>query len=138
MNREEAEKERRGLEILKKKSEEHGAAVCTTDGRPPDPDYGELGNAPRPLKPGSGQHESYYVLCESERAKGFVRPVRQSYKHLKCGAVTTMGIALAETYARDPYFYGATFCCTCNEHFPLWINGEKQFVWTGTDEAVGS
>jgi len=81
-SREEAEKLRRGLEVLKQKSEEHGAAVCTTDGRPPDPDYAALGSAPRPPKPGSAQHESYYVLCENERAKGFVRPVRRTYQHV--------------------------------------------------------
>jgi hypothetical protein len=138
ITREEAEKQRKGLEVLKKKSEQHGAEVCTTDGRPPDPDYAELGSAPRPPKPGSAQHESYYVLCDSERAKGFVRPVRDSYVHLKCGTKTSMGRALAETYARDPHFYAATFCCYCNGHFPLWIDGEKQFVWAGTQDAVGA
>lgn len=50
-----------------------------------------------------------------------------------CGTVTTMGQALAETYARDPKFYGATFCCGCGSHFPV-----EQFVWAGTDEVVGS
>ena len=50
-----------------------------------------------------------------------------------CGATTTMGIALAETYARDPKFYNGTFCATCRAHFGL-----DQFVWTGTDEQVGS
>lgn len=44
-----------------------------------------------------------------------------------CGTKTTMGIALAETYARNPKFYGGTFCCTCGEHFPVGENGE--FEW---------
>lgn len=53
-----------------------------------------------------------------------------------CGTVTTMGQALAETYAREPGFYGATFCCGCGTHLPVGRNGE--FVWDGTDERVGT
>jgi len=53
-----------------------------------------------------------------------------------CGAMTTMGVTLAETYARDPKFYGATFCATCREHFPVGEHGE--FVWDGTTERVGT
>ena len=53
-----------------------------------------------------------------------------------CGAVTTMGLALAETYARDPRFYGATFCVRCSMHRPVGADGE--FVWDGTDERVGT
>lgn len=51
-----------------------------------------------------GQQQGYIVLAEEERAKGFVRPLRFSYRHLKCGTVTTMSRTLSETYARDPYF----------------------------------
>lgn len=135
-----------------------------------------------------GQHKDYLVLCEEERAKGFVRPVRRSYRHVGkklrgrldevtppyesngkifpfidhfdigegkeagtyltaneadsirrtgfyggCGSVTTMGTALAETYARDPKFYGATMCVHCNKHLPV-----GEFVWDGTDEVLGS
>lgn len=83
-----------------------------------------------------GMQEAYLVLSEEERAKGFVRPVRRSYMHEKCGRVTTMGTALAETYARDPHFYGGTFCATCRNHFPVGWNGE--FVWEGTSEKVGT
>ncbi len=50
-----------------------------------------------------------------------------------CGSVTTMGRALSETYARDPKFYGATFCCTCNQHFPV-----GEFTWSKDGEVVGS
>lgn len=50
-----------------------------------------------------------------------------------CGTDTTMNLALAETYARDPHFYGGTFCCRCGKHFNV-----NQFVWKGTDERVGS
>lgn len=66
-----------------------------------------------------GMQQCYLVLPEEERAKGYVRPVRQSYVHLKCGTETTMGLAIAQTYARDPKFYGATFCVGCGAHFPL-------------------
>ena len=133
----------------------------------------------------NGQHAAYWVLSEEERAKGFVRPVRTTYKHggirptrptrpltpdeakvhgergyvayekyddgftdgrfwtqdqldSGCGAITTMSLALAETYARDPEFYGATFCCKCRGHFPV-----AEFTWDpvaldGKPETVGS
>ena len=99
-----------------------------TDGSPVTPDH-------RDLRP-NGMQKAYVVLSEAERAKGFVRPVRRSYRHLKCGVVTTMGIALAETYARDPYFYSGTFCCGCGAHFPVGDDGE--FVWDNSDEKVGT
>lgn len=136
------------------------------------------------LKP-NGQQKDYIVLTPEERAKGFVRPVRQSYIHrgvpkpnnlrdltpeeharwahagyvkfedyndpespargrfytqaqidnigAGCGTKTTMSMAIAETYARDPKFYGGTFCCGCGKHLPL-----NEFVWNGTDEELGS
>ena len=83
-----------------------------------------------------GMQETYLVLSEEERAKGFVRPVRTAYKHLKCGAVTTMGTALAGTYARDPKFYGGTYCATCRDHFPVGADGE--FVWDKDGSKVGT
>lgn len=78
----------------------------------------------------------YLVLSEEERAKGLVRPVRRSYVHQTCGSVTTMGLPLAETYARNPGFYGATFCVACGMHRPVGPDGE--FVWDGTNEKVGT
>lgn len=140
------------------------------------------------------QNEVYLVLSEEERAKGFVRPVRNSYIHVGrdlsyykgihrmlteeemkehpekkyvavmtqltnpdgsflggayvtqeeldayqfgrriggCGGLTTMGDALAETYARDPNFYGSTYCCYCHKHLPV-----SEFVWADTDITVG-
>jgi len=136
-----------------------------------------------------GQQAGYVVLSAEERAKGFVRPVRRSYRHVGiagplyelrdltdeetaryadvgyvkfeiypeelaprtgrfwtqaeidsigkgCGTVTSMGPALAETYARDPGFYGGTFCCVCGKHLPVGAAGE--FVWDGTTERVGT
>lgn len=120
--------------------------LCTTDGRP-------VAEARASQTNETGQHPSYIVLCDSERAKGFVRPYRDSYKHVGrleqlvndnsrpshtvriggCGTVTTMGRALSETYARDPSFYGATFCCGCNRHLPV-----AEFVWTADGQQVGS
>lgn len=86
----------------------------------------------REIDPASGQQKGYVVLAEEERAKGFVRPYRDSYRHAKCGAVTIMGRTLSETYARDPFFYSGTFCATCGSHFPVgddgeftWLDGEK-------------
>lgn len=74
-----------------------------------------------------GQQQCYLVLSDEERAKGFVRPVRTTYVHLNCGTRTGMGVAIAETYARDPHFYGGTYCAGCQDHFPVGENGE--FVW---------
>lgn len=90
-----------------------------------------------------GMQRNYLVLSEEERAKGFVRPVRTSYKHVGapgsvhrlpehfegngCHTVTTMGRELAETYARQPDFYGGTFCVSCGTHLPVGADGE--FVW---------
>lgn len=99
--------------------------TCLTDGSPVTADHREIQR--------DGQQKGYVVLCPEERDKGFVRPVRQSYVHKTCGAVTRMGLAIAETYARDPQFYSSTFCVVCRGHFPL-----DQFVWDGTDEQVGS
>lgn len=141
------------------------------------------------------QNEVYLVLSDEERAKGFVRPYRESYKHVGppgpkyplrdltdaekamyegssyayvkyedypknedgspadgssalgrfwtqeqldavgkgCGEVITMARPLAETYAREPGFYGATYCCYCHRHLPV-----AEFVWVGTNDRVGS
>jgi hypothetical protein len=155
--------------------------VTTTSGREPTTD----GGAPEPVDPKTGQHGSYWVLTEGDRAKGFIRPVRSCYVHVGpmgplhelrdltaeekerhasrnyvkyetypddagpmgrfwtqdqldgvgkgCGVKTTMTIAIAETYARDPKFYGFTFCCGCKVHFPV-----SEFIWDGTEELVGS
>jgi hypothetical protein len=133
------------------------------------------------------QADAYLVLSEEERAKGFVRPVRYSYRHvgdrpkhptrdltpeederfngvvddrepwvafepypegsasigrfwtakalatMGCGQVTTMAAGLAETYAREPRFYGATYCATCRKHLPI-----AEFVWTDDGTTLGS
>lgn len=116
----------------------------------------------------------YLVLSEEERAKGFVRPYRDTYIHVgakskyplralteeelerhskfgyvmfepypesalpitgrywtqaqldakACRGSTTMGQALSETYARDPKFYGSTYCTHCQKHLPV-----EEFQW---------
>lgn len=82
-----------------------------------------------------GQQKAYVVLSKSERDKGFVPPFRDAYRHLTCGTITTMGRALAETYARDPSFYSGTFCVHCQSHFPVGEDGE--FVWYEMDGTTG-
>jgi hypothetical protein len=139
----------------------------------------------------SGMQKCYLVLSDEERAKGFIRPVRRTYKHVGrsvcgkikpptdgrlggnldvccmevghegecwhvfqtlvnrdaqiaeqehriggCDGVTTMGQAIAETYARDPKFYGGTFCCQCGTHLPVGEHGE--FIWVDDATRVGS
>lgn len=170
----------------RKKEIEEGK-VSTTSGRiPENPEHG----APEPINPQTGQHTSYYILSDSERAKGFVRPVRTSYVHVGtpgpkyplrdltedekerysnygyvkyeaypanpdssvtgsfwtqerldkigkgCGVRTTMGQAIAETYASNPKFYGATFCCGCGVHLRVGSDGE--FMWDKSTERVGT
>ena len=96
-----------------------------------DPNDPRLGHG-EDLNP-TKQNAAYLVLSEAERAKGFVRPVRQTYIHKNCGAATTMSRALAETYARDPKFYGSTYCVNCGMH-----RNVSEFVWEDTDQIVGS
>lgn len=140
------------------------------------------------------QAKVYLVLSDKEKAKGFIRPVRDTYVHVGkelphlsmgvleelskediekykseewvalfkyndttnglgkmctqkevdlikagkrrtggCNMPTRMGISIAETYARQPGFYGFTYCTGCNKHLPV-----EQFAWQGTDYTVGS
>ena len=149
-------------------------------------DGGPVTDNHRDINPDTGMQQSYVVLSETERAKGFVRPVRTSYSHVGvpeprftvrkltdeekqqpgkssfdyyeeypeseapalgryytekqlagCGSVTEMAVSLAETYARDPSFYGGTFCSNCGAHYPVGAGGE--FVWAdGSGERVGT
>lgn len=134
-------------------TDDQGRQICTTSGDAPS-----IVRANQREEGNTGQYSSYIVLCEEERQKGFVRPYRDAYKHIGrletiisdgrekpdqphehqhrvggCGTVTTMGRALSETYARDPLFYGSTFCVRCNAHFPV-----AEFVWTADSLPVGS
>lgn len=160
---------------------------CTVRGQPPD--NPQTAGAPTDRTLPDGQHADHWVLCAEERAEGFVRPLRISYKHVGipgpkhplldltdeqkehytqfgyvkfeaypesehpttgrywtqadldkigkgCGVVTRMPQACAETYARQPGYYGSTFCCGCGKYLPVGASGE--FVWDGTNERVGT
>lgn len=101
-----------------------------TDGSPVTPDH-------REIDPRTGMQKGYVVLSDEERAKGFVRPVRTTYIHDKCGTVTRMGQAIAETYARNPFFYSGTYCVGCRTHLPVGEDGE--FSWNdGSGQKVGT
>lgn len=93
----------------------------------------------------AGEHKRYdqykYVKFEEYPADHHLKGRYWTQEQLDkvgkgCGTITTMGVALAETYARDPQFYGATFCCGCNTHLPVGEGGE--FIWEGTNERVGT
>lgn len=101
--------------------------MSTTNDRN-DPDLARIGP--------DGMQQKYLVLSEEERAKGFVRPVRTSYLHQPCGTVTTMDRPIAETYARDPKFYGGTFCAGCGDHFPVGEVGLFTWVEDGVDTGI--
>lgn len=110
-------------------------ARCTVTGRPPtSPADAPVPNLDKRL---DGQHVDHFVMCDDEMAKkGFVRPVRLSYVHEKCGGVTSMPQAIAETYACNPDYYGQTFCCHCGDYFLVGADGE--FLWKDTNEKVGT
>jgi len=92
-------------------------AKLTTNRNHPDLGHG-ADDKPMP------QQKVYLVLPETELEKGFVKPYRRSYRHKTCGETTTMSRSIAETYARDPWFYGSTYCIVCRMHRPL-----SEFVW---------
>jgi len=51
-----------------------------------------------------------------------------------CGTKTLIVREIAETYARDPHFYGSTWCIGCRKHLPV-----NEFIWDdGSEELVGS
>lgn len=102
----------------------------TLSGRPADPFY--LGPAPQPPDPVTGKYLDYWVLPKEERARGFIRPLRDVYRHINCGVLTKIHLAIAETFARDPFFYAETYCSDCKGHFPL-----CEFMWRGTDVILG-
>lgn len=105
-----------------------GRQICSTSGEAPS-----AVREKQHAEGNTGQYSSYIVLCEEERQKGFVRPYRDTYQHSKCRTETHMGRALSETYARDPVFYGSTFCAWCGAHFPV-----GEFTWAADGQVVGS
>jgi hypothetical protein len=107
----------------------------TVSGEPPQDGHWD-GPAPAPIEKSTKQHADHWVLPPEDRAKGFVRPLRASYKHEKCGTVTNMPKPIAETYARQPGYYGSTFCACCACYLPVGLNGE--FVWLDDGKKVGA
>lgn len=93
------------------------------DPPPEDFDYGER------LR--DGQFENHPKIEEGE----FEQEPRDTYIHEECGGSTTMKGELPESVARDPSYYGKTFCKTCEEYVPVeevhWEDGED---WVVNDE----
>jgi len=92
-----------------------------SDGPPPeDFDYGERCE--------DGQYQNYPTVDEGE----FVQEPRETYIHEDCGTATTMTGDLPESVARDPTYYGKTFCAGCGKHVPVeeveWKDGEDWVV----------
>lgn len=86
----------------------------------------------RPLTPDEQKHHAsrgYVVWEEYPPGESAVVGRFWTQEQLSggCGVETKMSQEIAETYARDPIFYGATYCCNCKKHFPVGANGE--FVW---------
>jgi len=83
------------------------------------------------------EHERYdkfgYILFEvypeSETSAVTGRFWTKEQLNSGCGAETIMNQTIAETYARDPKFYGSTFCVNCGKHLPVeefeWRDGAK-------------
>lgn len=91
------------------------------DPPPADFDYGE--------KRSDGQYENYPTVDDGE----FAQEPRDTYVHVDgCGQRTKMTGNLPESVARDPEFYGKTFCAGCGEHIPVseveWADGENWVV----------
>ena len=107
---------------------------CTvTKNKPSNP---ITSSVPTNEKKEDGQFKDHWVICEEDRKKGHIRPVREVYIHEKCGTETRMPLACAETYAKNPNYYGSTFCCACKDYFPVGANGE--FIWTDDKTKVGT
>lgn len=75
----------------------------------------------------------YEPYEEGEHGSAAGRYWTQAQLNSGCGAYTTMALPLAETYARDPKFYGGTFCSNCGGHFDV-----EEFVWADDGTVVGS
>ena len=88
---------------------------------PDDPAVFEIGP--------SGQYRDYLVLTEEERALEFLRPLRTSYTHTVCEALTQMVKEIAETFAREPGFYSTMYCRSCKAMVPV---GELRWADGGT------
>lgn len=100
-------------------------SVTTCDRNHPDIKCGVADETPM------SQQKVYLVLSQEERAKGYLKPYRKSYRHARCGQITSMAAEIAETYARNPWFYAGTYCTTCKMHRPL-----IEFAWHPDGESM--
>jgi hypothetical protein len=76
---------------------------------------------------------AFEIYPESESPKVGRFWTKKDLANKGCGTETRMGLALCETYARDPRFYGSTYCCGCSMHLPV-----AEFVWVEDGQVVGS
>lgn len=65
-----------------------------------------------------------YPESESPLVGRFWTQAQLSRIETGCNVVTTMSKPLAETWAADPHFYGATYCTGCQRHYPV-----AEFIW---------
>lgn len=85
------------------------------EGQPPEEHFVKYEDYPAPPEGKSGPRGRLWTQADLDKVgKG-------------CGAVTTMSLPLAETYAAQPGYYGGTFCATCRTHLPVGADGE--FIW---------
>ena len=71
-----------------------------------------------------GEYVAFEVYPESMKPKTGRYWTQRELDNRGCGTTTTMGDAIAETYARNPKFYGSTYCVHCSKHLPV-----EEFVW---------
>jgi len=77
----------------------------TNSGRDPEPDTEGL-PAPTTERRSDGQHTDHWILSDEERALGFVRPVRRSYRHV--GLPAPLGL-LRDLTDEERASYGDTW-----------------------------
>jgi hypothetical protein len=87
------------------------------------------------IDPATGMQHCYLIAPDGER-RSLVRPIYETYVHTTCGTETRMARAIAETYAANPIFYGATYCAGCRKHYRVGAQG--RFVWTSDGTLVGT
>jgi len=80
----------------------------------------------------NGQYENYPTIDEGE----FEQAPRKWYIHVDgCGEETGMSEELVKSVARNPEYYGKTYCAGCEEHVPVseveWQDGSD---WVVSDE----
>lgn len=67
------------------------------------------------------------ALSAEETARGFIRPLRNIYRHSTCRGATVITWDVAESFARDPEFHVVVRCGCCG-----W-KPAAEFTWFGSD-----